>query len=279
MPMRETYRLGTFFDSVDRPSLEELAAALDDEFLERDSEEINDGEDELVYKDKGRNVRVQRDNGDYDYCHFRYVSDTKESYRVRTDDDEEADTDETRLVDSRVLYFENGQFAFESSQDLEDYWIPRFIGRAAGYDLEGADYRFYNLGEQYLAEAYVAHEIVTKLRLEEPQGSEGIADEVGSFIRDLAGEVRSFEFSSSGDENLKQKPSIDTCARNLAIRRMNAKHEEELMKEFSGSSITQTLDYEDANPDNMEEQIRRESLAARDVVQEELERLKEVYGE
>lgn len=278
MAERETYRLGSFFDGVDRPSLEELANALDDEFIERDSEEIDDGEDELVFKDKGRNVRIHREESDYDYCHFRYVSDTKDSYRIRTEDDEEADASDTRLAISRVLYFENGQFAFESNQDLEDYWIPRFIGRATGYDIEGSNYQLYNLGEDYMAEAYDAHDIVTKLKLEKPHTDADVSDDVGDFIRDLAGEVTSFEFSSGGDENLKDKPAIDRCARNLAIRGMNAKHEEDLMKEFSGSSITQTLDYEDANPDNMEEQIRRESLAARDVVEPELKRLKEIYN-
>jgi hypothetical protein len=276
MPESETYRLGAFFNDDDCPSLEELAGALDDEFIERDTEELEDDE-ELVYKEKGRNVRLHHEGSEYDFCHFRYVSDTKNSYRVRTEDDEEADESETRLVDSRVLYFDNGQFVFESNRELEDYWIPRFIGRAAGYEIEGSDYRLYNLGEQYMAEAYDAHDIVTKLKLEEPRTKSEIPDDIGGFIRNLAGEVTSFEFSSGGDENLKDKPAIDTCARNLGIKAMNAKHEEKLMKEFSGSSITQTLDYEDVNPDNMEEKIRRESLAARDVVQEELERLRDVY--
>lgn len=279
MPERETYRLGTFIDGVDRPSLNELASALDDEFIERDSEEINDGEEELVYKDKGRNVRVQRDGGDYDFCHFRYVSDTKESYRIRTEDDEEADRNDTRLADARVLYFENGQFVFESSQELEDFWIPRFIGRAAGYNITGSDYRLYSLDERFMADVYGAYDIVTKLKLEEPNIDEEISDEVGEFVRDLVGEVTSFEFSSGGVENLKGKTAIDTCAQNLAIRRMNAKHEEGLMKEFSGSSVKQTLDFEEVNPDNMAEKIRRESLAARDVVQEELERLDEIYDD
>lgn len=278
MSESETYRLGTFFNDSDRPSLEEVASALDDEFIERDTEEIEDNE-ELVYKDKGRNVRIHREGGEYDFCHFRYVSDTKDSYRVRTENDEESDESQTRLVTSRVLYFENGQFAFESNQDLEDFWIPRFIGRATGYDIEGTNYRLYTLGEECMLDAYQDHDIVTKLRLEEPSTEADISDDVGDFIRDLAGEVTSFEFSSGGSENLKNKSAIDTCARNLGIRRMNAKHEGSLMKEFSGSSITQTLDYEDANPDNMEEQIRRESIAARDVVQEELERLITIYGE
>jgi len=274
---KETYRLGTYLSGVDVPSLEELAAALDDEFIKRDTEEIEEDDKELVYKDKGRNVRIQRDNGDYDFYHFRYVTDTRESYRIRTDEDEEADQSETRLADSRVLFFGNGQFAFESNEDLEDTWIPRFIGRAAGYRIEGGDYRLYNLGSDYMADVYNAYDIVTKLRLEEPTKQDEISDEVGGFIRNLAGEITSFEFSSGGTENLKNKSAIDTCARNLRITRMNAKYEEELMKEFSGSSVKQSLDFEDANPGNMDEQIRRESLAARDVVQEELDRLGRIY--
>ncbi|QIO25566.1 hypothetical protein [Haloarcula sp. JP-L23] len=277
MAESETYRLGTFFSEVERPSLEELASALDDEFIERDTEELADEGEELVFKDKGRNIRIQRDGGDYDYLHFRYVSDTKQSYRVRTEDDEEDDQSDTRLVDSRVLYFENGQFALETDNDLEDRWIPRFIGRATGYDIGGGDYRIYNLGEQYFSMVYQDLDIVTKLKLEEPQSQDEISNDVGDFVRNLAGQVTSFEFSSGGSENLKDKPAIDTCAEHLAISRMTGKYEEELMKNYTGSSVSQTLDYEDANPDNMEEQIRRESLAARDVVQEELERLREVY--
>jgi len=282
MTTNETYRMGTFLVGEDnRPSINELGEALNDEFIERDSEEINDGEKELVYKDKGRNVWIQESDDvekEYDYCHFRYVTDTKESYRVRTDDDEEKDENETRLADSRVMYFRNGQFVFESSEDLEDFWIPRFIGRVLDYKLEGSDYRLYNLGEEYMHDAYNNHDIVTKLRLEEPRGDSGeVSDEVGEFIRDLAGEVTSFEFSSGGNGNLKNKASIDKCAQNLGIRRMNAKNEDDYMKTFSGSSINKSWDAGDTSPDNMEAQVRRESLAVRNAIQEELERLMRIY--
>lgn len=276
MSKAETYRLGTFLSDESRPSLEELADALDDQFIEREVEE-HDNDDDLVYKDKGRNTWVQQDGREYDYCQFRYVSDTKESYRIRTEDDEEADGSQTFLETSRVLYFENGQFIMESNDDLEDFWIPRFIGRVTGYDL-GDSYRFYNLGENFMLETYNSYDIVTKLKLEERNTESELSDEVGEFIQDLMSEVNSFEFSSSGNGNLKNKDSIDKCARCLGIKRMNAKHEEDLMKVFSGSSIKKSLDYEDANPENMQEQVRRESLSARDVVREDLERLKDIYG-
>jgi len=279
MSESETFRLGTFLDSVDRPSLEELAGAIDeDEFMERDVEEFEE-DDDLIYKDKARNVRVHRSGDEYDFCHFRYVSDTKDSYRVRTEDDEEHDANDTRLASARALYFENGQFVFESNDDIGDAWIPRFIGRASGYDIEGGDYQLYTLGPYFMADAYDDYDVVTKVKLDETTGEDELSGDVSEFIQELAGEVTSFEFSSGGSENLKNKDVMDSVARSLDITGMNAKYEDGYMKTFSGSSVKQTLDYEDANPDNMEEKTRRESLAARDVVKEELQRADRVYDD
>lgn len=177
------------------------------------------------------------------------------------------------------MYFGNGQFIFESRNDLEDTWIPRFIGRATGYEIEGIDYRLYNLSEPYMLDVYEKHEIVTKLRLKESEGkSEAVSDEVGEFIRDLAGEVNSFEFGAGRSGNLKNKDNIDTCAQNLGIRYIHAKHEDDTMKEISGSSLTKAWDAGDTTPEDMAAQVARESLAVRNAVQEELERLDRIYS-
>lgn len=283
MATSETYRMGEYLVSRDeRPSLEELAEALDDEFIDRENEELDDGTI-LDYKDKGRNVWIEEneDSGknDYDYCHFRYVSDTKDSYRERTDDDEEEDQSDTRLVDARVMYFRNGQFIFESRNNLESSWIPRFIGRATDYNIEGTDYQLYTLGEEYMGEVYDNHDIVTKIQLKEPRGeSDRVSDEVGDFIRDLAEEVNSFEFSANNDGNLKEKKSLDLCAQNLRIYNINAKYENDYMKEINSSSLTKRWDAGEVTPEEIEAQVARESLAVRSAVQGELERLKPIYS-
>lgn len=283
MATSETYRMGDYLiGEHERPSLEELAESLDDEFIDRDDEELDDGTI-LDYKDKGRNVWVQEtedgSKDDYDYCHFRYVSDTKDSYRERTESDEEEDQNDTRLVEARVMYFRNGQFAFESKNNLENSWIPRFIGRATGYDIEGSDYQLYHLGEEYMHDVYDHHDIVTKLQLKEPRSEpDKVSGDIVEFIRNLAGEVNSFEFTANNEGNLKERESLDTCARNLRIHNIKAKYENDYMKEINSSSLTKRWDAGAVTPEGMEAQVVRESLAVRSAVQEELERLKRIYS-
>lgn len=277
MSKTETYRMGIFL-TEDRPTVEELENTLDNDFIERETDELGDSGEEHSFQDKGRNALVRDSGEEYGYCHFRYVSESEESFRYRTDDGDEDEDYEATLKDARVLYFENGQFIIESNQELEDRWVPRFIGRATDYDIGGADYRFYNLGDDFLSDAYQDHEFVSQVKFGEPRGS-GVSSELGQFIQDLVGEVTSFDFNGSQGENLKSKSAIDTCADHLSIKFLKARHEDDTMKKFTSKSVQKALDYEDAGDPDIMERVRRESLAAREAIKEELQRAARVYDD
>lgn len=263
----------------ERPSVEELHDNISSrsDFRDREVNELESGE-ERVFQERGRNAYVQDPNEEYGYCHFRYVGDSEESYRIR-EDGEEKDKSDLHVKDTRVMYFSNGQFIIQSNQDLEYRWIPRFIGNATGHNFEGGDYQFYTLGEYFLKDAYDDHTFVSRIKVSEPTGSAAsVSSEVGQFVRNLIGEVNSFEFNGAQGENLKTKDAIDKCAKHLGIRYLKAKHDDDTMKEFTRKSITKPLDYENAGDPDIMEKVRRESTAARRAMKEELKRAKRVYG-
>lgn len=276
MSKAETYRMGIFL-TEERPTVEELEESLSNEFIERKTDELGNSGEEHSFQDKGRNALVRDAGDDYGYCHFRYVAESEESYRVRTEDGEEEDEYDAHLKDTRVMYFENGQFLIQSNQDLENRWIPRFIGRVTGYEVTGAEYKFYNLGNDFLTDAYEDHDFVSQIKVSEPRGSAKVSDEVGTFIRNLADEVSSFNFKGEQGENLKSKDVLDTCAEHLSIQFLKARHEDDTMKTFTGKSVNKALDYEEGNDPNIMERVRRESQAVLEAMEEELRRAKRIY--
>lgn len=88
------------------------------------------------------------DHDEYSYCHFQYQVATERGTIIRSDNtsnnrkDEESSQSEEY---SRVLYFENGQFAIESTQDLVDQRVLAFIGSLTDIEI-GDAYEFYGRG-------------------------------------------------------------------------------------------------------------------------------------
>lgn len=279
MPEEERYKLATFLaDESDRPTVQELEQAISDNFSDREEEEIEEEDEPLVYKEKGRNTYSNTDteSSDYDYCHFRYVADTKESYRVRGDDDEEQDATDVRLTDARVIYFRNGQMAFESKQDMEPLWVPRFIMKITGYeDFEPSDWQMYNFGRDFMHDVYDNADLVSVLKLAEPNDTSDGTSELVDFVANIASEVSNLRFSAgNGGGNLKSRPAIDTCARNLKILNLRYKNDGGYTKEItsSGSFVT-TWDIGEIADEDSDERQRQESIEMRKEVMPHLKRV------
>ncbi len=81
---------------------------------------------------------------EYSYCHFQYQLQTESRTIIakNTRNHRESGT-ESAAVCSRVFYFENGQFAVESTRDDVDRRIPEFIGEITNTDTDGG-YEFYD---------------------------------------------------------------------------------------------------------------------------------------
>ena len=281
MATEERYKMGVF-ETNQRPSIEELASVLDDEFQTRETEELED--EELVYKEKGRNVYLHRDDeeeeNEYDYCHFRYVADTKESYRIRNEDDEEDNRNDTRLTDARVMYFRNGQFAFESRDGLEPYWIPDFISHVTDSDVERSEWRLYTFGSDFMKRLYDDYPTVSILKLAEPRDVDQVSSEIGEFIINLSGEVDNFQFSTGqGGGNLKSRSSIDTCAQHLDILKIHMKREGGYTESATrrGTLVTK-WEIGEIQSEETEARQRLESLAVRRKLWKHLESLEDLYN-
>lgn len=81
---------------------------------------------------------------EYSYCHFQYQLQTESRTIIakNTRNHRESGT-ESAAVCSRVFYFENGQFAVESTRDDVNRRIPEFIGEITNTDMDGG-YEFYD---------------------------------------------------------------------------------------------------------------------------------------
>lgn len=81
------------------------------------------------------------DHDEYSYCHFQYRRSTEHSSIITSDNISEGESSQSGAY-ARVFYFENGQFAIESTQDLVDQRVLEFIGSLTDIEM-GDAYEFY----------------------------------------------------------------------------------------------------------------------------------------
>lgn len=230
MTTTETYKFGRLtLDQSDLPTPTEVYNGIDRRFTIRE-EEYDEARDETrVFKEKGRDPDLGDDHEDYAFCHFTYVADTPDSILIRNEDDEEEESDRRKLETSRILYFENGQFAFESRQDLLDLWTPQFIGKITDTELDGDDWRFEPLSQEMMSSFYQDRPIISILKVEQPEDENEVTGDstLANAVADLAGRVASQRFSvgNRSGNNLKGATIIDQSAENLDILEVSGKYE------------------------------------------------------
>jgi hypothetical protein len=280
MSTTERYRIGVI-ESDDRPSLEEVASAIDGEFRTRTTEEQDDGT-VLDYREKGQNVYLHRTSEDeenpYDYVHFRYVANTKDSYPVLNEDGEIDEESVSPVVNPRVMYFENGQFAIESRNKVEEFWIPDYIGRVTGRELDRQEWRLYNIESNYLSEIYNSHDIISTIKVAKPERDISADSEIDELILELFEEVNSFTFSRGlGGGNLKSRSTINRCADVLDIKKIRMKNEGGNMEQVSGQSIEINYSTGEIESESTDARQQMESLAVQSRLRPKLELAAELY--
>lgn len=230
MTTTETYRFGRLTLSQSTlPTPAEVYEGINDRFAIR-KEEYDEVRDETrIYKEKGRDPHLGDDNDDHSFCCFSYISDTPESILIRNDDDEEEEVNDRRLETSRILYFENGQFAFESRLDLLDLWIPQFIGEVTNTELNEDDWRFDSLPQEVMTSFFQDRPVISILKVEQPENKNTITGDsaLDQTVADLAGRVESQRFSvgKQRGNNLKGASIISEAAENLDILEVSGKYE------------------------------------------------------
>lgn len=230
MATKETYKIGRLtLNQSSLPSPAEVYEGIGGEFAVR-QEEYDEMRDETrVFKEKGRNTFLGDGYDEYSYCHFTYISDTPESVLIRNDDDEEEEDDRRKLETSRILYFNNGQFVFESRRDLHDLWIPKFIGNVTDTELNGDDWRFESLPQEVMKEFYYDHPVISILKVKQPEDENAISGDsmLADAVAELAGRVSSQRYSIGNQtrNNLKGASIIDQSAENFDILEVSGKYE------------------------------------------------------
>lgn len=229
MTTRGTFRLGKLkADSL--PSPDDVAEGIDDEFEVRSTEEDPETGGTIEFAEKGRDPHVEADYDGYNYCFFTYVTDTSESFRVRDENGEEKPESQSVLQLSWAIYFENGQFAYQSRNDIANAWIPRYIKKAAGMDPTNDDYTLDKIGQDELRSAYDSADRVTKIAFGNPgEDEETDISSAGEKLQELAEVADGLSFSTGqgGDEDIRDPSLIQDAVDALKIKRLNRKKDDQ----------------------------------------------------
>lgn len=264
MTVRQTFRIAEFnISQSELPSPDELAGNINDEFSLRSEEEDPSSGETLEYLEKGRNTHYETDRETYNFCYFTYVTDTPESFRVRNEDNEEVEQNETILETADVIYFDTGEFVFQTRQDIPEAWIPAFITKIADIDV-GNDYferKFFEQSE--LKSVYNSADTISKIAFNKPGDSENIeSSELSSDVKSLAELCEGLTFSTGqGDGDLKGNSVVDAAAEALKIKQLNTKQGDENVVQVKDSGRV-TISWNE-NEWNQEEIPRNRSQTIR----------------
>lgn len=232
MTSRATFRIGGLkTGSEDPPTPKELADRIEDSFTTRSKEEDPVSGETVRFAEKGRNEYYTSEYGDYNFCFFTYVADTADSYRIRNDDDEEKEESQVVLELAWVIYFENGQFAFQSRDDIADAWAPRFIKKRTGHQITNDDFRLDQIGQAELKQWYDSADRISKIKFTKPGDSSSDITNNMENLRELAETASGLSFSvgQGGDTDLREANLIGAAVDALDIQRMNVKNGDENM--------------------------------------------------
>lgn len=227
-----TFRFGELKPSEDGiPTPTELAEGITDEFTIRSEDEDPVTGEIVEFAEKGRNVFCSDQYEDYNFCFFTYVFDTPDSFRVRNEEGEEKESSEIMLEVAWVIYFENGQFAFQSRNDLADAWIPQFIKKRTSHEVTNDDYRSHSLGQPELKQWYDNADRISKIKFGESGDEAAQISGAGQQLQELAQIASGIELSTGqgNDSDLRDASIVDTAVESLDITRMNVKNGDENM--------------------------------------------------
>lgn len=169
MPKNIRFRFGRIdCPSSERPTPQEIRdgiESLDNRYIDREEKKIVEGEEPIQFKHKGAAQEIRTLPDGTEYCFYTYFTDTEESAMIRDGDDGEEEDIRLAVEIVRVLYLENGLFAYENSNRLQRAWIPQFIDEMTGYEAS-ADTRYKALPQSILGEFYNNKDQISRLRLE-----------------------------------------------------------------------------------------------------------------
>ncbi|WP_080507137.1 MULTISPECIES: hypothetical protein [Halorubrum] len=220
-----TFRLGRLkTENEELPSPSELGDSIGDDFTTRSEEEDPVTGEPIEFAEKGRNVFVGEEYAEYNFCFFTYVADTNESFRVR-EEGEEKENNQVVLETAWVIYFDNGQFAFQSRDDIADAWIPRFIKKRSGIQITDDDFTLDRLGQGELKHWYDQADRVSKIKLSQDADSTSSLSDSAGEIRQLAeiAEGLSFSTGRGNDGDLREANLIEDATEALEIKKINVK--------------------------------------------------------
>ncbi|WP_424014290.1 hypothetical protein ACOZ35_14890 [Halorubrum xinjiangense] len=226
-----TFRLGKLrTENGELPSPEELADGIQDDFTVRSEEEDPDTGETVEYAEKGRNVFLGDGYDEYNFCFFTYVADTLESFRIRDGNDIEDDS-QIVLETAWVIYFDNGQFAYQSRQDIPRAWIPRFIKKRAGVEVTDNDFVMDSIGQDEIENWYDRADRISKAKFSQVSEGESDLSGAGEKLQELARVADGLSFSTGrGDDgDLREATLIDEASDSLEIASLNVKIGDENM--------------------------------------------------
>lgn len=195
----------------------------------------------LEYREKGRSAYHGDSHGEYSFCYFYYVTDTENSIVIRNEEGEEEERNQPQLVRPRIFYFENGQFAFESKQDLEKHWVPRFIGKATGTSV-AENYSFYNISQDIMKDFYDTCDHISVFRFGSPEDGGVFEDDsdLDQALNELTENIDSQKFSGGNSgKNLKEVEIMDEAAEKMQLLELHGSRDDGYTDEIfaSGTAV------------------------------------------
>lgn len=254
MTERATFRVGELkTESGEVPSPEQVAENIQDKFSTRSTDEDPVTGEPIEFAEKGRNVYHTSEYSDYNFCFFTYVADTTDSFRIR-EEGEEVEDSQIVLEIAWVIYFDNGQFAFQSRDDIADAWIPRFIKKRSGLEPTNDDYRLDKIGQSELKQQYAAADRVSKISFSQREDDEIDNTEINNALQNLIEVTNGLTFSTGqgDDRNLKDSELINMATDALEIQNLKIKKGDENMITLKQSGrVNISWNESDWNEDNL----------------------------
>lgn len=254
MTTRGTFRLGKLkTESGQLPSPEEMAEGIQDEFTVRSTEEDSVTGNTIEFAEKGRNVHVESEYSDYNCCFFTYVADTSDSVRIR-EDGEEIEDSQIVLEVAWAIYFDNGQFAFQSRDDIADAWIPQFMKKRMDIEVTNDDFRLDRIGQSELKQWYDNADRISKISFTQKEDGQSDSSSVNNALQELMEVTNGLSFSTGqGNSNdLKDSELINAATDALEIQNMNVKNGDKNMITLKQSGrVNISWNESDWNDDNL----------------------------
>lgn len=260
----ETYQLAKFsLDSAELPSPSEIADGATESYELREEEYDEEREEKRVYKHRAENPFAEETNDGYSYCHLNYHTDTSDSILIRSEDDEEIEEVRREIEAARVLYFENGQFVFESTRNnnLRVLLITQFISESTGVDIDRDDIELYSIPQEVMEEFYGQRSVVSIVRFSAPDSLDDVPDnsEVAKSVGKLLDRMEGLKFSVGRKKaDLKGSTLIDESVEHLDVTEISGRRESELTTNVKSSGRVR-IDWNEANwsTDSDDENIYR----------------------